>query len=134
MENRGIRYTLDLPTGLPRVVGNPVQLETVIINLVRNAIDALDESTLAAGHKFIGIQATVIPPGRIRITVRDNGVGLARSDPHRLFEAGYTTKSKGLGLGLNHVYAVLSAMGGTVRLEANTPTGTLVTLEMPASS
>ena len=109
---------LDLPEGLPMVLGGPIRLQQVIVNLLSNAADAMDGqggrielAALAEGDKVV-------------LTVRDHGPGVAPSIADRIFDPFFTTKTvgSGLGLGLSISYNILQDFGGDLRV-ANHPGG-----------
>lgn len=121
-----------LETSLPEtpvtVMGGPVRLQQVIVNLISNALDALADS----GRPRLSL-ALSSEAGRARLVVRDNGPGLA--EPARVFEPFYTTKelgaSKGLGLGLSISYGIIGSLGGELTA-ANAPEGGAVfTVDLP---
>ena len=108
---------LDLEQQLPNVELNPIQFEQVLINLVTNAMQALEQQD----QRTIEISATV-SDSHIAIFVDDNGPGIAYSEQHQLFEPFYTTKKNGLGLGLSISQQITQAMGGTLDI-ADSPLG-----------
>jgi two-component system C4-dicarboxylate transport sensor histidine kinase DctB len=108
---------LDLEQQLPNVELNPIQFEQVLINLVTNAMQALEQQD----QRTIEISATV-SDSHIAIFVDDNGPGIAYSEQHQLFEPFYTTKKNGLGLGLSISQQITQAMGGSLDI-ADSPLG-----------
>lgn len=112
-----VELRLDLEQQLPKVELNPIQFEQVLINLVTNAMQALE----AQEHRIIEISTTV-SDSHIAIFVDDNGPGIAYSEQHQLFEPFYTTKKNGLGLGLSISQQITQAMGGTLDI-ADSPLG-----------
>jgi two-component system C4-dicarboxylate transport sensor histidine kinase DctB len=115
----GVTVGQDMPEGDLRVLGDEVRLEQVLVNLLRNALDALDQ----AGEKRLIVRVRRV--GRqVEIAVRDSGPGIAVESLPRLFEPFYTTKpaGEGLGLGLAISQAIVHAMGGELTAE-NAPTG-----------
>ncbi len=107
-----IRLTVDMPAWMPPVNADPVQLQQVLINLVRNAIDA----TVATGsaHREISIVGCFDPGDTpvVEIAVIDHGHGLADEAVERLFHPFYTTKAAGTGLGLAISQSIIRAHGG----------------------
>src|SRR4030095_7893983 len=96
-----IRLSLDLDSTVPAVLGDTVQLQQVLLNLIRNAVEAM--SGLANGQRTLRIQSR---PGELEgkaaavIKVIDTGVGFGGADSSRLFEAFQPTKAEGMGMGL----------------------------------
>jgi signal transduction histidine kinase len=100
-----------LEPNLPSVKANPIQLQQVLINLVMNAFDAMRD--VPAGCRKVLIE-TGVNDGEVRTTVRDYGVGIQEGARDRLFEQFFTTKAKGLGLGLAIVRSIIQAHAGKI--------------------
>lgn len=112
-----VELNLVLDETLPTVEINPIQFEQVLINLVTNAIQALEQQQ----ERSITISAAVSNTA-LSIFVDDNGPGIAYSEQHQLFEPFYTTKKNGLGLGLSISQQITQAMGGKLEV-ADSPLG-----------
>lgn len=112
-----VELNLVLDETLPTVEINPIQFEQVLINLVTNAIQALEQQQ----DRSITISAAV-SNSALSIFVDDNGPGIAYSEQHQLFEPFYTTKKNGLGLGLSISQQITQAMGGKLEV-ADSPLG-----------
>ncbi len=123
----GIRMRLDLAGELPPVVCNGVQIEQVILNLVRNALDAV-QSHADAGC----IAISSAPAGRdaVEVSVRDNGVGLPE-EPVDVFAPFYSTKANGLGMGLSISRSIIEAHHGQVWAKRNAAGGTTFSFTLP---
>ncbi len=113
-----ITVNVGIPHELPLVHANPVQLEQVLINLLINAMHALD--TVERPEKTIDICMGVCEEETVRIRVVDNGPGVKGMED-RIFDPFYTTKEahKGMGLGLSIVHAFVNAWGGDIRVRGN---------------
>jgi signal transduction histidine kinase len=140
----GSRARLDLaiPREVASVHASAAQLESVILNLVINARDAVAEGgviTIGLGNVMLEADAAArfsVEAGRfVRITVEDNGAGIAESARARVFEPFFTTKTegRGTGLGLTMVKWFAEACGGAVDLSSEPGRGTAVTLLFPAA-
>jgi signal transduction histidine kinase len=113
---------------LPRILGDRVQLQQVILNLILNAIEATSE--IADGPREVLIRSTSEADG-VLIDVRDTGAGLPQANPERVFEAFYTTKTSGLGLGLSICRSIVEAHGGRLWATPNEPRGAIFRIMLP---
>jgi signal transduction histidine kinase len=119
-----------LADGLPPIHGDRVQLQQVVLNLVVNAVEAM--SGVEAGARELLISTGRVEPNGALVAVRDTGPGLAPATFGRLFEAFYTTKPSGLGMGLSICRSIIEAHGGQLWAEANEPRGAVFQFLMPA--
>lgn len=127
---RDIQVEMDIPDDLPLVRSNLVQLEQVLVNLVANAMHAMDTeggSRKTGKQRRILFQASVLPSlrdggNRVRLEVADSGPGLPVGS-ERIFDPFYTTKERheGMGLGLSIVYGLISLWGGEISASAQHP-------------
>jgi len=115
---RGITIEVHLDPHLPPVVGDRVQLQQVILNLVLNAADAMAD--IAPESRRLIIRTEREEDGKARVAVRDFGTGLDGQNLHRLFEPFYSTKPEGLGMGLAISRSIVEAHGGRL-WAANNP-------------
>ena len=125
-----VSVQLDLATGLPAVAGDRVQLQQVILNLIMNAIEAM--SGVSDGARNLHISTRSAEPSGVRVTVRDSGCGLSSESIGRVFEAFYTTKHSGLGMGLSISRSIIEAHGGQMWAAANLPRGAIFEFTLPA--
>ena len=126
-----IDVSLDLPEACPPVMGHPVQMEQVILNLLTNARDAV----MANGtEKKITLAVDGSGDDRVRITVTDSGGGIPPNAIEHLFEPFFTTKEmgEGTGLGLSVSYGIIHDMGGTIEAE-NVAGGARFTITLPVA-
>ena len=110
---------------LPRVCVDPIQIQEVLINLIVNAIEAMENN---AREPQVTIGATVSAQ-EIAVQVIDNGPGVG--DPEKIFDAFVTTKEKGMGIGLAVSRSIMEAHEGQLRAENNPDFGAKFTLTMP---
>jgi len=111
----------DFAEGLPRIRGDRVQLQQVMLNLIINSIEAM--SGVTDGERELAISTGRTESGDVLIVVRDSGPGLAPADGERLFDAFFTTKTTGLGMGLSICRSIIEAHGGRLWASANEPRG-----------
>jgi two-component system sensor kinase FixL len=107
---RGITIELHLDADLPPVVGDWVQLQQVVLNLVLNAADAMADGEPQSRRLIIRTERE--NEGKVRVAVRDFGTGLDGQNLHRLFEPFYSTKPEGLGMGLAICRSIVETHGG----------------------
>lgn len=116
-----IPIKLEQAEGTDRVMGDPIQIQQVVINLIRNAMDALSETEDARIYVRV-FEAD--EPGFVAVEVCDNGPGLSDEMKETIFKPFATTKSQGMGLGLSICQTIVEAHGGTIRAISSTPSGT----------
>jgi len=107
----GFKASLDLAEALPKVQANRVQVEKVLVNLIRNGIEAMREAGLQAGAIKVTVRTGANGDFAL-VTVRDSGPGLTEAAARRVFEPFFTTKLRGLGMGLAISRALIEAHGG----------------------
>ncbi|WP_050044937.1 PAS domain S-box protein [Bradyrhizobium sp. LTSP849] len=129
--NNGISVRTQLAEGLPRVQGDRVQLQQVLLNLIINAIEAMREIDEEERELLIG---TRNEPDGVSVEVRDSGPGFASAALERAFEAFYTTKSDGLGLGLSICRSIIEAHNGRLWASPNVPRGAIFRFTVPTHS
>ena len=130
---RGIAIRTDVAAELPAVLGDRVQLQQVLLNLVVNAMDAM--SGADDPERSLDIRGCVDRldgSPAVTISVEDRGVGLQPEELDRLFEAFYTTKPHGMGLGLAVSRSIIEAHGGRLWGESNRRHGAVFSFRLPA--
>ncbi|WP_349531105.1 ATP-binding protein [Bradyrhizobium sp. NAS80.1] len=118
-----------LPEALPLVRADRVQVRQVILNLITNAIEAMSE--INEGDRELLISARTDDSNYVLITFRDTGPGLDPNSADRVFEAFYTTKSDGMGMGLAICHSIIEAHGGRMWAGANHPRGAVFQFSIP---
>jgi PAS domain S-box-containing protein len=127
--NNSVSVRTQLAEGLPRVQGDRVQLQQVLLNLIINAIEAMRDAGEEERELLI---STRHEPDGVLVEVRDSGPGFAPAALERVFEAFYTTKSSGLGLGLSICRSIIEAHNGRLWASSNAPRGAIFGFIAPA--
>jgi PAS domain S-box-containing protein len=125
----GVSVQTDLADGLPLIYGDRVQLQQVILNLIINAIEAM--SGVAETARALLISTGQVEPGGVLVAVRDSGPGLDPASLEHLFDAFYTTKSGGMGMGLAICRSIIEAHEGQLCASANEPRGAVFQFTLP---
>jgi signal transduction histidine kinase len=114
LQSRGLQVVADLPPEPVEVFGDRTQLQQVLLNLIMNSAEATPD----AAEALIRIACT-LREGEVEVSVSDTGVGIPAEQLDRVFEAFYTTKSDGIGMGLSICRSIVEAHGGRIRATAN---------------
>jgi PAS domain S-box-containing protein len=126
------KIELDLASGLPQVSANSLQIEKVLVNLLRNGMESMQESGISDGTITVRTQCSASDPAMAEVTVCDSGKGVADTATLRtMFQPFHSTKAKGLGMGLAISRALIEAHGGKMWAEQNTGTGISVHFTVP---
>jgi signal transduction histidine kinase len=138
LEAQGIRVTRELDPGLPTPLGSPDLVRQVLINLIRNAQDAMEESggTLTVRTSVQTQWSDGAEHEQLRIRVADTGCGIPPEHLSQIFDPFFTTKppEKGTGLGLCVSYSIVSMYRGTIDVESRVGGGTAVVVTLPVES
>jgi len=129
VERRGASLRTDLAANLPAVTGDRVRLQQVLLNLVINALDAMNEVT--DRPRVIGIRTAAPDPKSVLVAVEDSGIGLGPEKESRLFDAFYTTKPDGLGMGLSISRSIVEEHGGRLWAAPNEGPGATFQFTLP---
>jgi PAS domain S-box-containing protein len=129
---KNVTLRLDLPTALPTVTGNRAQLIEALMNLVLNAFDAVCESV--DGPHEVEMRASQPEAEHIHVSVRDSGKGIEPEVMPRLFDAFFTTKPKGMGMGLAIVRSIIENHGGRIWARRNPDRGTTFEFDLPVKN
>lgn len=136
----GIELTKTFGAALPKIVGEPYQLEQVWINLITNSRDALDE--MGAKHQAEKTEFTKklslrtwFEETELRVEVIDNGIGMTQDQLEKVFQPFYTTKpvGKGMGLGMSITYGILEAHKGKIEIHSEKGKGTTILVKLPVA-
>jgi C4-dicarboxylate-specific signal transduction histidine kinase len=129
---RGISVRTDLARDLPRVTGDRVQLQQVVLNLLMNGMDAMNG--VAAGAKQLLIRSRRHDARTILVSVEDSGVGLRPEIESRIFEPFFTTKPQGIGMGLSISRTIVESHRGRLWAESGRASGALFQFTIPLDS
>lgn len=130
--SNGISVKLDLPSHLPIVVGNRTQLIEVLMNLAANAFDSICEDNY--GPRVVELCASHRGARHVEIAVRDSGRGIDPAIMPRLFDAFFTTKPDGTGVGLRIARSIIEGHGGRLWATRNPDRGATVTFDLPVKA
>jgi PAS domain S-box-containing protein len=125
----GVSVQIRLADGLFPVQGDRVQVQQVVLNLVLNAVEAM--GSVEAGARELVISTEQTKTSGFLVAVRDSGPGIDPTHLERVFEAFYTTKSSGTGMGLSICRSIIDAHGGRLWAEANEPRGAVFQFTLP---
>lgn len=129
---RNLSLSLEFDADLPKVRGDRVQLQQVVLNLVLNGLEAMRESR--AGERTLVIRTATDGAAAVRVAVQDSGPGIDEKDLDRMFEPLYTTKAEGLGMGLAIVRTIVDAHGGGLGAANNAQGGATVHFTLPVGT
>jgi C4-dicarboxylate-specific signal transduction histidine kinase len=134
LRNEAQRYSIsirtDLGKDLPRVMADPLQIQQVIVNLIMNGIDAMKDIDQ---QRVISIRSQNMEGQQLTISVSDNGVGLPQQQADKIFDAFFTTKSHGIGLGLRISRTIIESHRGRLWATPNSPAGASFYFTLPAT-
>jgi C4-dicarboxylate-specific signal transduction histidine kinase len=118
-----VSFKRDLKQDLPRVYGDRVQLQQVVLNLIMNGLEAIARSK--DGTRELSVSTDQDEANNVVVAVRDSGEGLDPANFQRVFDAFYTTKSQGMGMGLAICRTIIESHGGRLWVTANSPKGAI---------
>ena len=124
-----IPIRIELDPQLPATAADPVQLQQVLMNLMLNGIDAMKD-----GGGELRVASKRTEDGGLAVSVSDTGIGLPAEEPERVFEAFFTTKPQGTGMGLSISRRIIESHGGRLWASANAPRGAIFQFTVPLNS
>lgn len=131
LRKRRVALRIELPDRLPRVRGDRIQLQQVILNLMMNGADALQSID---GPKELAVTSTADRDGFVVVSVRDSGPGINSQDLPRMFDPFFTTKPSGMGMGLSISRSIIESHGGRIWATSNDGPGLTVQFTLPAEA
>ena len=129
LQKHDIELQTQLDDLIPEMVGNQVQLQQVILNLVNNAIEAM--SSLKT--RVLRIQTKLNGSNTVHVSVEDTGTGIEPSDLARLFQPMFTTKARGMGMGLSICQSIIETHGGRIWVSPGANGGSIFQFELPTT-
>jgi PAS domain S-box-containing protein len=129
MQRGRISVDVELSAALPLVAGDRVQLQQVIMNFLRNSIDAM--AGVSPGSRNIAVRTAPVGTKEVHLTVEDTGAGLGTTDIARLFDEFHTTKLDGTGIGLSVSRSIIEGHGGAIWAERNPAGGAIFGFSLP---
>lgn len=127
----GIALQADLQPDLPQVVGDRVQLQQVLLNLLRNAVEAMSHEQ--GSLRIVAVKTTSLGADSVEVSVIDSGQGFRAGDEERIFDPFYTTKVDGMGLGLAMCRMIIRAHGGQLWATSNKGSGSTFRFALSAA-
>jgi PAS domain S-box-containing protein len=132
IEHQRVSVRTELFDGLPQVMANQVQLRQVIVNLITNAVDAM--STVADRARVLRVKTESHELNYSLITVEDSGIGIDPKNIDRIFDAFYTTKPHGMGMGLSICRSIIESHGGRLSASLAHPYGSVFHVFLPTDA
>jgi signal transduction histidine kinase len=129
MQINEILVETDFQEHVPEVQADPTQLQQVVLNLVKNAIDAM--SSVRPEARLLRLATRLEGDSNLLLSVRDSGIGISPKDKERIFDAFFTTKPAGMGLGLAICRTIVENHGGKLRLAESDSRGSTFEVVMP---
>ena len=135
LRSEATRYSIalrtDLATNLPQLMGDGVQLQQVMMNLILNGIDAMKD---VDGTRELAIKSELADNEQLMVSIRDTGVGLPSQQTEQIFNAFFTTKPHGTGMGLRISRSIVESHGGRLWASDNFPRGASFFFTLPTKA
>ena len=132
IRKKGISVRTDLLQSIPPVLGGRTRLQQVFMNLIMNAVEAMDPIT--DREKLLVITSNIHEPTSVLITIKDTGPGIEPQNLDRIFDAFFTTKSNGMGMGLSICRSIIEGYGGRLWTSPAEPRGSVFHVVLPTAS
>ena len=132
MRRHRIALRLSLDTRLPLVDADAIQVEQVILNLLRNGVEAIADAD--RGEREVAVETTRVRSGDVELTVRDTGGGVSPLAMEHLFDPFFTTKPQGLGMGLSISRSIIEAHAGRLHAPTNSARGATFRFTLPPAA
>jgi C4-dicarboxylate-specific signal transduction histidine kinase len=129
LQQHRVNLQTQLNEQLPTVLGDKVQLQQVVLNLVMNGIEAMD----LVRPRVLKVQTDQANPGMVRVSIEDTGTGIDPSNIDRVFKPYFTTKANGMGMGLVICRSIIENHGGRIWVSPRANGGSIFQFELPTS-
>ncbi len=130
--DNGIPLTIDLAEGLPKIMVDTVQIQQVVLNLIRNGIDAMMD--MDQHDEGISVSVSEFETDQVKIVVTDHGSGITKEAEEKIFQPFFTTKPSGMGLGLAICQSIIESHGGVLSFTKDPSGGTTFYFTLPVIS
>jgi len=131
VQESGVKIKLRLDGQAHKVTVDKIQIEQVLINLVRNSLEAFEHAEMTEGH--VVIQTGLLPNAMIEVRVTDNGPGIDATMADKIFDQFQTSKETGMGIGLSLCRTLIEVHGGKLWVDKNHQNGALFGFKLPVS-
>jgi signal transduction histidine kinase len=131
IQRHHVAVQTELMNGIPKASGDHIQLQQVMLNLIINALEAMDAVT--DRPRVLNIKSAIDDSKGVLIMVGDNGTGIEPKNMQRIFDSFFTTKSNGMGMGLSICRSIIETHGGSLSASSGDPHGTIFQVILPTS-
>jgi C4-dicarboxylate-specific signal transduction histidine kinase len=131
IQRHNVAVTFDLEKNLPHIEGNLIQIEQVILNFILNSIEAMDRVQKAQHHLII--KTETIEAGQVRLAVIDSGKGIPDNSLPKIFDAFFSTKVRGMGIGLSISRSIIESHQGRISARTLEQGGAEFAFELPVT-
>lgn len=132
MRRSGVKVALQLDESIPPVLGDRILIEQVLVNLMRNALDAMEE--VSVSERQLTVSTRRGPMGGVEAAVHDTGRGFSKAARDRLFQPFFTSKPGGLGMGLAISRSIVESHAGRLTIDRDAARGAVVRMTLPATT
>jgi signal transduction histidine kinase len=129
LNKRGVELRTELNESLPALEGDRVQLQQVVLNLVMNAIEAMP-----VAPRILNIRSCISKPDFVHVAVEDTGTGIDPSNHDHIFNPMFTTKERGMGIGLSICHSIIESHNGRIWVTPGIDKGSIFQFELPANA
>jgi C4-dicarboxylate-specific signal transduction histidine kinase len=129
LQKHGVELRTELDESLPALEGDRVQLQQVVLNLVMNAIEAMQ----SVAPRILSIRSCVSKPNFVHVAVEDTGTGIDPSNHDHIFNPMFTTKERGMGIGLSVCHSIIKSHNGRIWVTRGIDTGSIFQFELPTN-
>jgi signal transduction histidine kinase len=127
LRKHSIETNVNLSEQLPPVIGNEIQLQQVILNLVMNAIESMHSTE----PRVLSIKSGTTGQDTVEVSIADTGSGISVANLNRIFKPMFTTKAHGMGMGLSICKSIIESHNGRIWVSAGVPRGSIFHFELP---